>query len=238
MRDHGLPEPVFEEVAQTFRVTLYGPGGEMVDLIPEEGVTDLKELGLNERQVEALRWMVNEGRPITNREYCELFEVSTATATRDPTPRSSSSMPGGPPCLPSAPEKSTLSPGDRPNYRERSGPWSATSLPPSPIPSREPMRRGAGDLGAGHRRARAGAAPSEEGAHDMEQSIESFVREQVHRAKTHTPYRNPLSDLPTRTTRGFLSCGRSLNRPTCCLATCFPAPSLSYRSSCPSPRRW
>jgi ATP-dependent DNA helicase RecG len=83
MREHGLPEPVFEEVGQTFRVTFYGPGDGILDLIPEEGVTNLQELGLNERQVEALRVMVNEDRPITNREYCELFDVSTATATRD-----------------------------------------------------------------------------------------------------------------------------------------------------------
>ena len=83
MREHGLSEPVFEEVGQTFRVTFYGPGEDILDLIPEEGVTDLHELGLNERQVEALRLMVNEDRPITNREYCETFDVSTATATRD-----------------------------------------------------------------------------------------------------------------------------------------------------------
>jgi predicted HTH transcriptional regulator len=83
MREHGLSEPVFEEVGQTFRVTFYGPGDDILDLIPEESVTDLQKLGLNERQVEALRLMVNEGEEVTNREYCELFDVSTATATRD-----------------------------------------------------------------------------------------------------------------------------------------------------------
>ncbi len=82
MRDHGLPEPVFEEIGQTFQVTFYGPGDDILDLIPEEGVVDLRDLGLNERQVEALRLMVNENRAITNREYCELFDVTTSTATR------------------------------------------------------------------------------------------------------------------------------------------------------------
>jgi ATP-dependent DNA helicase RecG len=83
MRGHGLEEPVFEEIGETFRVTFYGPGEDILDLIPEEGVTDLRDLGLNERQIEALRLMVNENQAITNREYCELFGVSTATATRD-----------------------------------------------------------------------------------------------------------------------------------------------------------
>lgn len=83
MREHGLREPVFEEIGQAFRVTFYGPGDDILDLIPEEGMIDLRELGLNERQVEALRLMVNEGEEMTNREYCDLVDVSTATATRD-----------------------------------------------------------------------------------------------------------------------------------------------------------
>jgi hypothetical protein len=71
MREHGLPEPVFEEIGQTFRVTFHGPGDNILDLIPEEGVTDLRTLGLNERQIEALRLMVNERYTFTNREYCQ-----------------------------------------------------------------------------------------------------------------------------------------------------------------------
>jgi predicted HTH transcriptional regulator len=76
-------EPVFEEIGHTFRVTFYGPADRILDLIPEEGVTDLRALGLNERQIEALRLMVNEGHTFTNREYCQQFGVSVATATRD-----------------------------------------------------------------------------------------------------------------------------------------------------------
>lgn len=83
MREHGLSEPVFEEVGQTFRVTFYGPGERILDLIIEEGVTDLQELGLNERQVEALRLMVNEGEEMTNRQYREMFDVTARTALRD-----------------------------------------------------------------------------------------------------------------------------------------------------------
>ena len=83
MREHGLPEPVFEEIGQTFRVTLRGPGDRILDLIPEEGVTDLRALGLNERQIEALRLMVNEGREMTNRKYRETFGVGNQTAARE-----------------------------------------------------------------------------------------------------------------------------------------------------------
>lgn len=83
MKEHGLPEPVFEEIGHTFRLTFYGPGDHILDLIPEEGVTDLRALGLNERQIEALRLMVNGGHTFTNREYCQQLGVSVATATRD-----------------------------------------------------------------------------------------------------------------------------------------------------------
>ncbi len=83
MRGHGLREPVFEEIGQTFRVTFYGPGDDILDLIPEAGVTDLRELGLNERQIEALRVMVNDGKELTNRRYRELFGAPRRTAARD-----------------------------------------------------------------------------------------------------------------------------------------------------------
>jgi len=83
MQEHGLQEPVFEEIGQTFRVTFYGPGDNILDLIPEEGVTDLRELGLNERQIEALRLMVNEGKELTNRQHREMFGITDRTARRD-----------------------------------------------------------------------------------------------------------------------------------------------------------
>ena len=83
MKQHGLQEPVFEEIGQSFRVTFYGPGEDILDLIPEAGVTDLRELGLNERQIEALRLMVNEGKTLANRDYRELFDVGNQTAARE-----------------------------------------------------------------------------------------------------------------------------------------------------------
>ena len=83
MRRHGLPEPTFAEVGDTFKVTFQGPGEHILELIPEAGVTDLRALGLNERQAEALRLMVNEGVILTNRQYREMFQVASRTALRD-----------------------------------------------------------------------------------------------------------------------------------------------------------
>ncbi|MGA9347185.1 MAG: helix-turn-helix domain-containing protein [Anaerolineae bacterium] len=83
MRAHGLPEPRFEAGPGWFRVTFPGPGEHILDLIPEEGVTDLRALGLNERQIEALALMVNEGKELTNSLYQTLFHVSRRTALRD-----------------------------------------------------------------------------------------------------------------------------------------------------------
>jgi hypothetical protein len=40
-------------------------------------------MGLNERQIEALRLMVNEGKGFTNKEYREHFGVSNWTCVED-----------------------------------------------------------------------------------------------------------------------------------------------------------
>lgn len=83
MREHGLEEPKFEELDEIFKVTLFGPEDEILDLIPEKGGEDLREKGLNERQIEALRVMVNENKSLTNKEYRQQFDISRQTATRD-----------------------------------------------------------------------------------------------------------------------------------------------------------
>ncbi len=83
MQVHGLNAPSFRHRAGFFRVTFYGPGEHILDLIPRTGVVDLRELGLNERQIEALRLMVNEGYEFGNKEYREKFGVSARTSLRD-----------------------------------------------------------------------------------------------------------------------------------------------------------
>jgi len=86
MKEHGLSAPAFEEEGDFFVVRFYGPGDKILDLvpsIPEERQTDLKKLGLNERQIEALRLMVNEKKKITNTIYREIFKTSERSALRD-----------------------------------------------------------------------------------------------------------------------------------------------------------
>lgn len=83
MKSHGLKKPELQEKADHFLITFYGPGEHILDLIPEEGETDLKAIGLNERQVKALSLMVNEGKAFTNKSYRELFDVGNKTVTRD-----------------------------------------------------------------------------------------------------------------------------------------------------------
>jgi hypothetical protein len=86
MKEHGLSVPVFEEEGNFFVVRFYGPGDKILDLvssIPEERQTDLKKSGLNERQIEALRLMVNEKKKITNTIYRKIFNTSERSALRD-----------------------------------------------------------------------------------------------------------------------------------------------------------
>jgi len=86
MKAHSLSAPELSEEGDFFVVKFYGPGDKILDLvpsIPEERQTDLKKLGLNERQIEALRLMVNEKRVITNELYQTIIKVSRRTALRD-----------------------------------------------------------------------------------------------------------------------------------------------------------
>ena len=70
--NHGLPEPVFEELSGSLVVTLR-------NRITEEF---LRGKGLNERQIKAVSYIREKGS-VTNKEYQVLFDVSRITATRD-----------------------------------------------------------------------------------------------------------------------------------------------------------
>lgn len=72
-RHAGLPEPEFREDGDHFVLTLW-----------RDWLTDavMSELGLSERQAEAVRF-VRVNHRIANAEYREQFDVSKATATRD-----------------------------------------------------------------------------------------------------------------------------------------------------------
>ncbi len=70
-REQGLPEPLFEEHGASFRLTF---------LKDPYTLERLREMGLNERQVEAVLYVKERGN-ISNKEYCELTGVSKRTAS-------------------------------------------------------------------------------------------------------------------------------------------------------------
>jgi len=80
-KEHGLPRPRFSETANGFKVTLYGPGDEFRADVPD--TARWQKFNLNERQMQAVRWLQANGR-ITNRDYRELYpDVSDETIRRD-----------------------------------------------------------------------------------------------------------------------------------------------------------
>lgn len=84
MEEHGLLPPRFEKQGPIFKVTFYGPGERILDLVADTTErVDLRTLGLNERQIDALRMIRNEGKAISNADYRNLFGISDRTALRD-----------------------------------------------------------------------------------------------------------------------------------------------------------
>lgn len=87
MNDHGIREPEFRIEGDFFVVRFYGPGDKILDLAPDiperRVVADLKQLKLNNRQINALKMMVDDGQVLTNSIYQEEFGVSRQTASRD-----------------------------------------------------------------------------------------------------------------------------------------------------------
>lgn len=86
MQEYKLPEPEFQLYDKSFAVIFYGPGENILDsvsAIADDRKVDLRELGLNDRQIKALEIMMNQGKIFTNQTYQETFEVSRNTASRD-----------------------------------------------------------------------------------------------------------------------------------------------------------
>lgn len=84
MKKHGLKEPVFSTKSNFFKVTFYGPGEKILDLIPtipKERTTDLSHL--NERQMKCLKMVYNEDKIFTNKFYRGMFNITDRTALRD-----------------------------------------------------------------------------------------------------------------------------------------------------------
>lgn len=82
MQQEDLPEPVFEETANGFRVTLYGHGQRLITT-DQVDRSRWAHLHLNPRQEKALEYLAEHGR-ITNSEYQALApDVSPETIRRD-----------------------------------------------------------------------------------------------------------------------------------------------------------
>jgi predicted HTH transcriptional regulator len=86
MQQHGLKEPEFKLEDDSFVVVFYGPGDKILDLasnIPDDKKIDLKIMGLNYRQIKAVKMMINQKIIFTNSKYQKQFGVSRYTASRD-----------------------------------------------------------------------------------------------------------------------------------------------------------
>jgi len=81
MTTAGLPAPRFEETAAGFQVTLSGHGDSLIS--DRADALRWRQAGLNERQEQALAYLLETGR-ITNRDYQQLCpDVSAETIRRD-----------------------------------------------------------------------------------------------------------------------------------------------------------
>ena len=85
MEKEGMKKPEFSQSGGFFDTIFYGRTEEelMEVLTTESSTINLKELGLNDRQIAALTLIVNEDKSFTIKEYIEYFKVSKNTAIRD-----------------------------------------------------------------------------------------------------------------------------------------------------------
>ena len=84
MKEHGLPEPEFNDENNFFKVVLYGPNNRLITLdTNKRQITTNKNFShLKDRQKEFLEKQ-DKNNPITYKEYMEMFKVSKSTAKRD-----------------------------------------------------------------------------------------------------------------------------------------------------------
>lgn len=83
MLNMGLEEPVFSEGNDSFKVVFKGNNGRISIQGSGESLVDLKDLGLNQRQIDILTEIVNNDRPMTYDDHMEMFNKSKPTAERD-----------------------------------------------------------------------------------------------------------------------------------------------------------
>ncbi|MEW6295288.1 MAG: ATP-binding protein [Candidatus Diapherotrites archaeon] len=79
---HGLKKPLYEANKAFFKATFFGPKEKILGLVKSSNETDLRELGLNERQIKALNYLQKQAFT-TRSDYQKQFKVSKMTAFRD-----------------------------------------------------------------------------------------------------------------------------------------------------------
>ena len=84
MLDSGLREPEFYDT-NYFKVILRGPNGKLIvrERHLQENTLDLSKYNLNNRQLDAVALMYNDGVKFTYKNYAEQFNVSLTTSKRD-----------------------------------------------------------------------------------------------------------------------------------------------------------
>lgn len=87
MRDEmlkiGLEEPIFSEGNDSFKVVFNGKGVQIFAQENSENALNLKDLGLNQRQIDILTEIINNNNPITYDNHINMFNKSKPTAERD-----------------------------------------------------------------------------------------------------------------------------------------------------------
>jgi len=81
MKENGLNPPILEILGNLFKITFQGPKDDFFTKA-KPIIENLKEEGLNDRQIKALTHIYKEGY-ITHKEYCSLFSVSIFEAKKD-----------------------------------------------------------------------------------------------------------------------------------------------------------
>lgn len=83
MKKSGLEEPEFSEGNDSFKVMFKGNGGKISHYENNEKVINLKDLGLNQRQIVILTEIINNNVSMTYDDHIKMFNTSKPTAERD-----------------------------------------------------------------------------------------------------------------------------------------------------------
>lgn len=83
MKNFGLEEPQFSEGKDSFKVLFKGNNGELYHDVAGTNIINLKDLGLNSRQIEILTKITNDNVTLSYEDHIKMFGKSKPTAERD-----------------------------------------------------------------------------------------------------------------------------------------------------------